>query len=216
MMPGMVIPIGMLAAGKLFKAEYVDGKLTGGNTVTCFANVYAGDLLLAINGAEGTSALPAKVIPTGFTEIRADLFNYFRNVISFKLANGSESNTVLNLMTGNNYQQCLLLRFRGNVPIKTATPAGAVGIATASDPSPLTITCTSGVRPVIAFGAFTAYDGLTGLSFTPAVDAAINPYAEDYVGWKCFSPDDALQNVVIDIAQSGAMQMMQGFYFNIT
>lgn len=216
MMPGMVMPIGMLAAGKLIKAEYVDGKLTGANTITCFSNVFAGDLLLAINGAESSNALPAKVIPTGFTEIRADSINYFRNVISYKLANGSESNTVLNLMTSNGYQQCTLLRFRGNVPIKTATPASPVGIATASDPSPLTITCASGVRPVIAFGAFTAYNGLVGLSFTPAVDAAISPYAEDYVGWRSFKPDDPLQNVVIDLASSGDVQMMQGFYFNLT
>jgi hypothetical protein len=100
------------------------------NQVTVPSGVQKGDLMVMLHAANKASSSGNVAAPTGFTLLTSAEWtwatgNLFFTGVSYKIADGTESGTQITGQTSsNNVWEKGLFIFRGNVPIKSATPGG--------------------------------------------------------------------------------------------
>ncbi len=145
----------------------------GGQTITAPADIQAGDLLVLLN-LTGDVGIPVTAVPAGFTSISNVSLTSRREILSYKLATGSEGNSVLSGMTSGAGLDSLyiLFVFRGNVAATTATPLDAAGEMTVDTPSNQVVSAASSVTPLVVIGGFSAAGTSIGtVGFSPSQDA---------------------------------------------
>lgn len=204
-------------------------------TITAPADIQAGDLLVLYDrgyGASG-SGLPATVVPSGFSVAAnttySDAVNliYVRQIISCKIADGSEASASLSGMPdaepGTDPYKILLV-FRPDVPAASFAVNDASGEATIGNPAAQTITASGGDGPLVVLGAYSTVSGGTvdPRTFTVAAVAAkdgeVNVSTHSYLAWKIY--DSAPADVVVDMEDENAggnhPNILQGLYIELS
>lgn len=172
---GLRAAAGNSAAAPVTSVSFQAQASADGATVTWPA-VQAGDLAVLFDDARnsGTSTIPTKVIPTGFTELddQSDLpsTNGYRSTVSAKICDGTESGSLTG-MNGNSHSKKRLLIFRGDNPITGWTLQSLNSQMTQSTPTSQSLTSASGIVPFVALARIYGYNigspyvsGFTGSS----------------------------------------------------
>lgn len=133
-------------------SSYTYGSYAG--SITLPANIQNGDLLLMTQTAgNGGSSYPAITIlgGTGFTLVNSGTgiytisTSFYRQsaAVSYKIANGTESGTVVSGFMDSGLEAAVLFHIRGDKKIKTVSHLSAISINTATDPTVYTLTTAS-------------------------------------------------------------------------
>lgn len=183
-------------------------------TITAPSGIQAGDLLVLLDRADNLS-LPSTVVPTGFTSI-ANVNNGsgMRQIVSYKLATGSEGGASITGMAGGLDVNKALAVFRGNVPIASISVASLNAPApTDANPTAQNVTAAGGTVPLIVFGCYSATNTIVSpRTFTPAKDGELNPSPSQtlYLAWKIYNSAPA--NVSVDMDDEGSANTLASFY----
>ena len=146
------------AGGVLQSIEKISHVTASSSTITVMSDVQAGDLLIFSDFATTDDFfyyenVPTQVTPSGFTIIKSQPGYASCWSIFYKIANGTESGTVL---TGMNdaFERKRLILFRGNRPIRLITTKYFVEQYNRQGPISGTITSSSGITPFIIMGFY--------------------------------------------------------------
>jgi hypothetical protein len=191
-------------------------------TITAPADIIEGDMLVLLDSAGNVlAAAPSTVVPSGFTSIvnttgsDGGVTNY-RQIASYKLADGSEASSSLTGMASNaGIVRKVLLVFRPDVPASTLTPADPDGQATTGNPTSQTVTASGGTPPLGVFGCYGS-DGtaISPRTMSPAKDGEVNSTTGCYFAWKIYNTSPAA--VSVDMDDEGSMNILQSFYVQVS
>jgi hypothetical protein len=194
-------------------------------TVNAPADIQAGDLLVLADLGTAILSTPATVEPPGFNTIintsGAPAGTGARQIFSYKIADGSEGSTTITGMNGGSSNNKVLLVFRGNVPIVTATPNTFAGQVSALNPSAQNVAASGGTPPLVIFGIYGVDNSasVNPRTFTvagsPAKDGEVGNSSSDlFVAWKIYltAPADAS----IDMDDEGNANVLQSGYIALT
>lgn len=177
------------------------------STITAPTGIQAGDIIVLFDSAQNLSTIPATVVPTGFTSIiNAPSSLSHREIISFKLADGTEGGTTITGMNGATSNRKVIFVFRGDIAITTVTPANAGNVTTSGNPASTLVTSSAGIAPlvVLAGWAIPNADGsVDNRSFNPAKDAELNPSPSTsaYFAYKIYNSAPA--DITVDMDDEG-------------
>jgi len=224
-LPGW-FPAGAAAARAVLSSIVQQASATStGETITAPADIIAGDLLVIADKAQSTiGSTPTAVTPSGFTSVANSSIGSsgsgtsWRQMFSYKIANGSEANASITGMNGSISDNKVMLVFRGNVPIQTATPNTFGAQAVDTNPAAQSVTASGGTPPLIIFGIYGSSTAVDPRTFTvggsSAKDGEVNSGTVLYVAWKIdiSSPADAS----IDMDDEGNGNILQSGYIALT
>jgi hypothetical protein len=189
------------------------------STITAPAGIIAGDLLVLMDSATSALSTPTSVIPAGFTQITQSNGTGGgagqRQILSYKLADGSEAGASITGMTGN-FLRKVLATFRGNVPATAVTPAGAAAQTTSGNPSAQIVPSGIGIGPLVVVAAYGAIQAIDPRSFTPSADGELFPAGTDdgYFKFKIYNSSPA--NVTVDMDDEGDVQSLTSCYIEMS
>lgn len=205
-----------------------------GTTITGPAGITAGNLLVMVDLVWGGSS-PTTAVPTGFSAISNVTNSNRRQILSYKVADGTEAGATLTGMTAGAFiTRKSLICFRGGKKITTASSNDPDGILTA-DPSAQTITSGSGTAPLVVIGAYTSHMtsvGTTGpidprtftVSGSPAKDGEFENtgtnssdlWSSVWIAWKVYFHNQTPANVVVDMENEGSANGLQSCYIAVS
>lgn len=148
-------------------------------TISAPASIVAGDLIIAVQRSRNISGIPTAAIPSGFTSIQDVSLTDCRQILSYKVAAGSEGGATLSGMSsdvGASGSCWVVLVFRAIYAATTANVVDVDGQMTNAAPTNQTITSSGGVAPLVVFGVFGS-SAIGTTSFTPSADATFNATA---------------------------------------
>jgi hypothetical protein len=158
-------------------------------------------LLVIFGDSFGSSASP----PPGFTAVftfidtSTERFGFW-----YKIADGSEGTSVTGC-SSNSGAANLLYVFRGDIAITAVSPSTPTKQSTTSNPSPQTVTASSGVPPLVVFGIYFASGAVSPRTFTvggsAAKDGEINT-GNYWLAYKIYNSSPA--DVVVDMDDEGS------------
>jgi hypothetical protein len=219
-LPGF-IPPGAGAASRLTTLTNVLSSTdSSGAAFTLPTGIIAGDLIIVLDCADSDASISA---PTGFTTIVSAAVGGMDMVLSYKLAVGTESGASVNGLDGSFGEGKIVEVFRGNVPIKTVTPADTANEGTDNNPSAQTVNASGGTPPLIVFGGYESFDG----SVNPRTFTVAGSPAKDdeqqlsgfgtgsgaidlWLAWKIYNTNPA--DVVVDMDDEGNDMMLLSCY----
>lgn len=187
-----------------------------GASVTAPADIIAGDLLVLADVAGGPS-LPAAVTPSGWTLIASTTAGTtLRGMLHYKIATGDEASSIITGMNGSTNNKVLLV-FRPNAPIQSATPNTFGAEGTTNNPSPQTVIASAGTPPLVVLGLYGAGVAVDPRTFTVGGSAAKDGEVSAsgnrlYTAWKIYNSSPA--NVVIDMDDE-SLQVLQSGYIAV-
>ena len=186
------------------------------STITAPADIIAGDMLVLLDRAHGSS-LPTDVTPTGWTTLNNQSNgSTTRQNLSYKLAVGTEASSSITGMNGADNNWKIMQVYRPNVAATTLTAGGGVGTITNGDPAAQTITSSAGAAPLVVFGGYGVNDAnvIDPRTFTvggsAAKDGETANSTELYLAWKIYNTSPA--DVVIDQEDEGGQNTLNGGY----
>lgn len=190
--------------------------LTGPSTIL------AGDLLVFLDNAFTTGGQPTTAVPSGFTQIRADTVggsSDSKQVMSYKIADGTEASASIQGMTATAYAKSLVV-YRGDNPISAVLVASSAGQATDANPTAQVVTSSAGVAPLVVVGGYGGTTlGISPRTFTPAKDSEIQSangaqVMDTWQAWKIYN--SSLADVTIDMDDEGNDNILQSFYLQVS
>ena len=128
---------------------------SGGSTVTWPGSIQNGDLAVLFDFSSGGST-PAKVVPTGFTEVvlsGSPTSSVSRVVMALRICDGTETGNITGMTSGGVAVGKNLHIMRADVPITAAVAAGGRIDTTGGNPASQTLLSGSGVAPLVNFAA---------------------------------------------------------------
>lgn len=179
-------------------------------TITGPAGIQAGDLLVLLDRAVAGS-LPTKVIPTDFVEIDdANNGSSARQVVSYKIADGSEASASLTGMDGSVDRKALYV-FRGDKAITAVNVSTPNSEQTSGNPASQSVLASAGAAPLIVFGCYGVSSGsVDPRTFTPTKDGEINEGTNFYLAYRI--DNSAGQDTTVDMDDEGDVNILQSFY----
>jgi len=151
------------AVSSVFQSTKISHVISYTDTITVMSGVRSGDLLVFADVVESefNSVKPLEIVPSGFTLIMTIVgisSDDMRWSIYYKIANGTESGTVLTGMTGgSDRRRKQLILFRGNKPISSVTIGSLVSQQNIRVPLSTTITSSGGTTPFIIIAFYGSY-----------------------------------------------------------
>ena len=185
-----------------------------GATITAPASIIAGDIIIIADRALNNSGLPTLVVPTGFTSISALALTDTRQIVSYKIAAGTEGGTNITGMSGTNANKKAMYVLRpSSVPTKVI-PLSVNGQITDSNPGAQTVTSSAGAVALAAFAVYgTDSNPITPRTFSPAPDGEITPATNFYLAYKIYNSSPA--NISVDMDDEGLGNALQSFYIQV-
>jgi hypothetical protein len=181
-------------------------------TIMVPSGVEDGDLIVLLDLALA-AGIPTKVIPSGFTEINDLIFDAFvdyRQLISYKIADGTEAGGLLTGMNGTGNNKCLYV-FRGNLKIGSVTVSTVNAQSTSVDPAPQTVNASGRSPPLIVFGCYGSSGTVDPRTFSPAKDGEISDTDNDtFFAYRIFNASPV--DVIVDMDAEGSPNLLQSFY----
>lgn len=192
-------------------------------TITVPAGVIAGDLIVlhdnAINSGGGSSPSDS-VVPDGFTSVvdqGAHPSASVRQIVSYKIADGSEAGTSLTGMVGTFSSGKTLAVFRGNNPISSVNASTPNEQITSGNPTAQSVLASGGTPPLIVFGFYGTegnISGTTGLMSPTQDGSIISPDNHCRFLWKVYNSSPA--DVTVDIGDVGNNNSMSSFFLAVS
>jgi len=188
------------------------------NSVTC-PSVQAGDLIVCLQRARGVT-LPAAAQPSGFTiQANASLTDC-RQILSTKIAVGTEGGTSLSGMVsdaGAIGSMWICVTFRGVYPATTQTVQDVASQMTDAAPTNQTANASGSALPLVVFGAFGG-GSIGTISFTPAQDGSFSATGT-FAGvielrYKIYNSSPA--DVTVTKNDSGTRNTLQSCYIELS
>lgn len=184
-------------------------------TIAVPSSVMAGDLLVLMDRAENSlgGGLPATVVPTGFTSaINTPQFDE-RQIISAKLADGSDAGSTLTGMDGTSADAKLLLVFRRFPAATSISIQDPAGQATDGNPTAQTINASGGNAPLVALAGYSSYGAVSPRTMTPAKQSEISISTRYFLAWKIY--DSSPADVSADMDDEGLGNFLQSLYIEM-
>lgn len=198
--------------------SFQNSAISTASTITLPAGIIAGDLIVIYDRASNASSTsPTLVVPAGFTNgydgPLASATNASRVSLSYKIATGSESSTVITGMNATSMFKAAMV-FRGDIPISLVTPYSFTSIMTDSNPTAQVVTSSAGPAPLIVFGAY-GVGGSAAISprtMTPAAagEITIGTSPGSYVKYLIYNSAPA--DVTVDMDDEGNRNMLMSGY----
>jgi hypothetical protein len=184
-------------------------------TIAAPMGIQAGDLILLFDYASASKGDPSLVTPSGFTAVVSDLNSPAANVVSYKIATGSEGGTNITGMVDDGsaaFATKLLYVFRGNVPIVSITATDTATQSTSGDPGDQTANASTETPPLIVFGTYGCLSAAVDpRSFSPAKDGELSAGhgpgdGEAWLAYKIYNSGPA--NVTIGMSDEGSFNSL--------
>ncbi len=206
-----------------FSAPIITQALSSTSTASTIAvpsGVRAGDLMVLLDSSYNAGSAASTVIPSGFTSLSNLTLTSFRQIVSYKKADGTEGGGNLTGVNASDDNNKALYVFRLSNPASSVTPSTPNGQAVGGDPTAQVVSASSGVAPLVVLGAYGAQIAgvISPRTFTvggiDAKDGEINPSSSAYLAYKIFNslPQDVtvdMEDEVGNILQSFYIQMAQ-------
>jgi hypothetical protein len=191
------------------------------------AGVRAGDLALLFDAPAGGNS--PRVVPPGFTSLYAiattGSWGRHHGVAMRVIASAAEAGSVLTGSagtvdpgTGIVNSRKILLVFRGNVPIKTATYVPGVSTGSNNNPGTITLASGAGTPPLILWGCIsTTAHATTPFEApwtTPAFGAEVSVEALR-VGFTIVNRGNTPANQALDMTDFGSSNMITAAYVTL-
>lgn len=180
--------------------------LTSVSSGTVPATTRAGDLIVVLSFNTGASLPGYTTGPSTITIFFSeDLF------IAYKIATSADAGAVLTATD-------IIVVFRGNTPIKTATQKDLHSEATVTAPSTQTVTSGSGKTPLIVLAGYYSGDLFVDpRGFTPAKDGEQDNGPNDYLAWKIYnsSPSNVAVSMDDETASPSRGNHLLSFYVEL-
>lgn len=204
--------IGFYSSGDLTIVEFTNASNSGSSTFTIPAAILAGDVMVFADHSWGSSNPPAAVVPAGFTSI-ADASSGSTNsriIISYKIAVGTESGTVITGMTGAINSRKGMVVFRGSNQITSVVPSTWLSESTLSAPANQSVLATGQIAPLVVIGVYsTQGTAITVRGFTPASDADLVMTTALYFNYKIYNQGPL--DTTISMVDNGINNMASGY-----
>lgn len=195
-----------------------DSATASDTNITAPAGIIRGDLFILLDRAVDGS-FPTTVIPSGFSSWANQTFNagggnLYRVILSYKIAIGNEGSSSLTGMSPEGTKA--LYVFRGNAPITRAFPSLANSEATSGNPSPQTVTTTSGGTPSIVIGSYVcSFAGAVNpRTMTPAKDGEISANPAVFLAYKIYNSNQ--EDVSVDMDDESDANILQSGYISVS
>lgn len=216
-LPGMFPFVPIAAAGGATIALFGSNTSTA-STIAVPASVAAGDLMVLVDKAyNGGIFAPFTVLATDFTSI-SNLTTtgsvFIRQILSYKLAVGTEGGTTLTGMNGGVGNAKALYVFRRTAAASSLNLSTANEQLTSGDPSAQNVAASGGTPPLVVIGAYGARtETIDPRTFSTTKDGEINPNTTLYLAYKIYneSPSDTS----IDMDDEGSVNILQSLYIEM-
>ena len=206
----------------LSELSFVASSTSTASTITLPAGIQAGDLIVIYDtAASNNSTVPTSVVPSGFTPaLDQDFASSLarRQIVSYKIADGSESSAVVSIMSGTGASSTAALVFRGDAPISSVTPAGFTSQMTDGNPSAQVIPSGSGAVPLVAVAKWHVSGSGTAINprtMSPSEDGEITiaGSSDYYVKYKIYNSSPA--DVTVDMDDEGSRNLLSSGYLAV-
>lgn len=198
--------------------SYIAEAVSTTASVSAPASIEPGDLLIMIDGAEGSASDPTVVVPTNFTQIGSTNESgttNMRMVVSYKIADGSEDSASITGMDGSLSDNKILWQFRGSGPITGFTVSTPVTQAVLGNPAQQTIAASGGVAPVLGIATF--FNNNAGASINPRT-TSITPTrigtSSAHLYGHAYIQDSSPADYTFDMDDEGDGNFLFGFYIH--
>lgn len=181
-------------------------------TITAPATINAGDILVLADNAIGT-VTPSTVVPTGFTSVVNTNDGIMRQIVSYKIADGTEDGGTITGMNGNQFNAKALLQFRPDTAASSLALSTPNAQVTDANPTAQNVAASGGAVPLIVFAAYCSGGAVSPRTFSPAKDGEVTPDTFLYLAYKIYNSAPA--NVSVDMDDEGNSNMLQSFYASI-
>lgn len=194
---------------------FIASSTSTSNAISLPAGIQAGDLIVLLDRALTSGGTPALVIPSGFTQISSIIdVAEVRQVVSYKVATGSEGGTSITGMDGVDADRKISAVFRRNPVATSAIVLDISGeMSVAGDPATQVVNASASTSNLIVFGAYGSEGGAPTRTFTPSSDAEIS-VGTVYLKYKIYNSAPADTNVDLDAPD--IYHGLQSFYIELT
>jgi hypothetical protein len=188
--------------------------------ITAPSDIVAGDILVLIDHSNGLST-PTTVIPSGFSALSNVSNPNNRQILSYKLANGTEAGASLTGMSSPTTVQKLLVVFSAGAA--ALTPSSFNGEMTDGNPVAQTVSGSGGTPPLVILGAYYAQEAAADpRTFTvggsPAKDGEVSGTdgfgSELWLAYKIYDSNPADASIDMDDEANG--NALQSGYIEAT
>ncbi len=183
--------------------------VSGVSSITLPATATAGRLIILFDKAINTSGVPTTVIPTGFTQIDVGALGVRKHVVSYKIADASDPNRVINGMVGTSSDRKLVYVFAGSEAITMIEILSLLTEQTNGVPTNKVITSGSALKPCIVLG-FYSQQATATQSMSPSEDGFITPETVNYIRYKIYNSSPV--NVTLAEGDGGDDNYICGLY----
>lgn len=196
------------------------------NTITIPAISREGDFAVLFDSSDDNDLFnPTSVVPSGWTSIRNDFGvdavlagESMRSIVSYKLLVSGDPGSSITGMNTNLQTTKIILVFRPNFVIQTASILSISGDVGAPNPDSQEITITEGLTPILAFAHWATYlsnnvttRGVSGITMTEVSNGTTQ-----YAGYKIFNTNETTSNATVSISAPGNVKSLQSFYVAFT
>ncbi len=179
------------------------------STITC-PTVERGDLLVLADSPTNSSGTPTTVVPTGFTSIENISLSTRRQIVSYKIADGSESGSSITGMNGTSANRKVLVVYRPNRPATTAYVFTVAGQATTANPFAVMLDNAAQAYPQVVIGIYGATGAVDPRTFTvdgsAAKDGEVAVGTSLYQAWKIYNSGASTVSIDMDDEGSNYLQ----------
>jgi len=201
--PGFIVP-------RLLRSLAQQATTSAGATSLTCPTVAKGDLIVVLSYATGSAAF---VTPTGFTPLVQSVLGAVRQALSAKVADGTESGTTINGMTGSGFGM-VLVTLRPDTPLVSFVLASPQGELTDGNPVAQNVTSGAGPAPLIVIGAYGSLGVVNPRTFSPAKDGEVLlGTGTMYIAWKNYFNSQV--DVSIDMDDEGNGNALQSCYLRL-
>jgi hypothetical protein len=206
-------------SGSFLPVEWVETVENDGTSISVPADIGAGELLTFFNLAEDIgAALPANVVPSGFTQLITSTFDNMRCTISYKLTTGLEGGDTLTGMNGLVVRAIIMHRYRGGKPASSLFASTASGQGTGGTPSGQTISGLGETPPMVQFALYAgsfAGNIPDPANFSPGAEAFLEQAASGLLRVKNEVFNEPPVNTSVSMNDEGPAQVMQSAFIRL-
>ena len=195
---------------------YVGMAESGSANITIPATAQTGDIAalydLAISGS-----LPALVTPSGWANrVNTTSGVAVRLAVSTKILESGDAGASITGMDGSSLDTKMMLVFRPNILIGTATYSTFTGEATTGDASSQSIAASGQSAPVLVIAGCGTNSGPVFSTASPAFDAEVTATINLRMGYKIYNAGSTPASHTIDMANLGSRNSLWGGYIALT
>lgn len=195
--------------------SYVGTADSSASTITIPATSQTGDIAILYDLAVSGS-IPTLVTPSGWTNRLNTTGSTFRLAVCSKILEAGEPGASITGMNGATVNNKMMMVFRPNIPIGTATFSTFTGETGPADPASQSILASGQPAPVLVIAGCGASAGPSFSTASPAFDADVAASSPPLrMGYKIYNAGSTPADHTIDMADLGARNSLWGGYITV-